>query len=419
MDDILFENEVALVLIMKNESRYIKEWLEYHYRIGVDKFYIYDNDSEDRSELLRVLEPWIQSGIVDLETISGVRRQMPAYNDAILNHRFDCRYMGFLDADEFIYVKNGKTLPEFLKDHFAVNPYIAGLGINWRMFGSSGRNFYEPIDVIERFTMRAEDKYGDNEQIKTIANPRMINYLETPHSAEYVFGSSCTDEHGNVIRYFLNQINTNDLIQCNHYYIKSLEELREKMIKGRADNGKIRTAKEFDDTQLNQVEDVGLRDLWRQIKSQPLPNLKDHSQLKILNNIRTMLKPFLIPDLPSENLNGQIEKFLTCLHLIRKLDLLNDSERRQIESIILDLLRRTLIETAYSVTQAMLVVEMRKEILETKLQSAMDIISIMLSQFPKLIEIAEDVTQHFQKFYLQQIQKDLELILNWKEKFDV
>ena len=56
MKDLLFENETALVLIVKNESPYISEWLEYHYKIGVDKFYIYDNDSEDRSELMKMLE---------------------------------------------------------------------------------------------------------------------------------------------------------------------------------------------------------------------------------------------------------------------------------------------------------------------------------------------------------------------------
>ena len=47
---ILFENPIAIVACVKNESRYIEEWLDYHYRIGVDKFYIYDNDSEDRSK---------------------------------------------------------------------------------------------------------------------------------------------------------------------------------------------------------------------------------------------------------------------------------------------------------------------------------------------------------------------------------
>ena len=47
MSDVLFENEIAFTAAVKNESRYIEEWLEYHYRIGIDKSYIYNDDSEE------------------------------------------------------------------------------------------------------------------------------------------------------------------------------------------------------------------------------------------------------------------------------------------------------------------------------------------------------------------------------------
>ena len=76
---IRFENEIAFTASVKNESSYIGEWLEYHFAIGVDKFYIYNNDSEDRTELLRVLNPWIQHGTVELQDISGAGGQIPAY----------------------------------------------------------------------------------------------------------------------------------------------------------------------------------------------------------------------------------------------------------------------------------------------------------------------------------------------------
>ena len=55
-DRILFEHELAVVSILHNESRYVGEWLEYHYRLGVDKFYIYDIESEDRAELVQILK---------------------------------------------------------------------------------------------------------------------------------------------------------------------------------------------------------------------------------------------------------------------------------------------------------------------------------------------------------------------------
>ncbi|MBR1420178.1 MAG: glycosyltransferase family 2 protein [Selenomonadaceae bacterium] len=412
MDEILFENEVALVLIVKNESRYIKEWLEYHYRIGVDKFYIYDNDSEDRSELLKILDPWIQSGIVDLESVAGVRRQMPVYNDAIEKHRFDCRWMGFIDTDEFIYIKTRQNLPEFLNEHFQSKYGIAGLGINWMMFGTNGKKSYEPIDVIERFTRRAPDNHPEHLQIKTIANPRMILYIESPHHARYLMGVGCFDENSRLILEHESDTISHEKIQVNHYFQKSYEEFIKKISRGRADIGIYRDLDSELRSFLNEVEDLGLRDFWQQIKSQPLRKPIDHSSKKVLSNVREMLTPFLSKNTPSEILQGQIEKLLTCLFLVRKSDLLNESDKKNLEEVILNLLMRTLRETGFDISQAMLILSLRNNILETKFQVATDVIELMFSQIPKLIEIAEDATQHFQKFYLQQIQRDLSLILN-------
>ena len=98
---ILFENDIAVATAVKNESTYIGEWLEYHYKIGVDKFYVYNNDSEDRSELEKVLEPWIQKNVVEYFQLPGLLSQIPAYIDAIKRFRFDCKYLGFIDCDEF------------------------------------------------------------------------------------------------------------------------------------------------------------------------------------------------------------------------------------------------------------------------------------------------------------------------------
>jgi len=55
-----FNNTISIVAMVKNESEYIKEWLEYHMLVGVDKFVIYDNNSDDN--LKEILQPYINSG---------------------------------------------------------------------------------------------------------------------------------------------------------------------------------------------------------------------------------------------------------------------------------------------------------------------------------------------------------------------
>ena len=52
----------AIVAIVKNEAPYIAEWIDYHKKIGIEKFYIYNNDSTDN--LVEVLRKYIDEGSV-------------------------------------------------------------------------------------------------------------------------------------------------------------------------------------------------------------------------------------------------------------------------------------------------------------------------------------------------------------------
>jgi len=66
-----FSNYLSVVALVKNEAEYIGEWLEYHLLQGVEKFYIYDNESTDK--LQAVLKPYIEAGIVECIYYPGKR----------------------------------------------------------------------------------------------------------------------------------------------------------------------------------------------------------------------------------------------------------------------------------------------------------------------------------------------------------
>ena len=103
IDKNLFLYDLAVVAIFKNEGRYLKEWLDYHLLAGVEHFYLYTNDSTDNYK--EVLAPYIEKNLVTLTDVPGKLMMYPAYNDAIDKYRFDCRYMAFIDLDEFVYPK--------------------------------------------------------------------------------------------------------------------------------------------------------------------------------------------------------------------------------------------------------------------------------------------------------------------------
>ena len=104
IDKNLFPHELAVVAILKNEAPYLKEWLDYHLAAGVDHFYLYDNESPDNQA--EVAKPYVEAGLVDYFFMPGKVMQMQTYNDAAKRFKFHCRYMAFIDGDEFIYPKS-------------------------------------------------------------------------------------------------------------------------------------------------------------------------------------------------------------------------------------------------------------------------------------------------------------------------
>ena len=135
VDKNLFRYDLAIVAILKNETPYLREWLDYHLLAGVEHFYLYDNDSSDNYD--EIIAPYVVAGLVTNKKFSGGSAQFAAYADAVLNYRFQCRRMAFIDLDEFIYPKSNRSIAEVI-DEILLRTSAAGLAINWQLFGSSG-----------------------------------------------------------------------------------------------------------------------------------------------------------------------------------------------------------------------------------------------------------------------------------------
>lgn len=129
--------DLSIVAIIKNEGQYIEEWVRYHIIAGVQRFYLYDNDSSDNTKI--ILKKYIDAGYVNLIPFPGIAMQLSAYNDAIDKFRYKTKYMAIIDADEFLYSCNrSMNVRETVDSIFSSYPQAGGIAVNWRMFGSSG-----------------------------------------------------------------------------------------------------------------------------------------------------------------------------------------------------------------------------------------------------------------------------------------
>ena len=231
---------LSIVAIIKNEASYIAEWIEYHLLVGVEKFYIYDNESDDN--LRDILEQYIINGIVKYKYYQGKSKQIIAYNDVLEIAKKETYWLAIIDCDEFIVPISTYTIPEFLKDF---EKYV-GVEINWVEYGSSGKKFKEDGLVIDRFKRHSMLESQVNRHVKTICNPRAVARIDCVHTAIYFEGKysvNANKEENN--KFFLDRNAVFDKIRINHYFTKSYEEYLLKRNRGRADLVELRNIEDF------------------------------------------------------------------------------------------------------------------------------------------------------------------------------
>ena len=232
--------EVAICCIAKNEDPYFEEWIDYHIEIGVSHFYIYDNEST--VPISSTLDAYIKKGLVTVELISGTKMQMAAHRHCLANYGDHCRWIAFIDVDEFIVPK---TLTGSIVDFLKPYQKFGGLGVNWLIFGSNGHLNRPERPQLESYTRRSLVNHSINTHIKSIVQPRYVKKVPNdPHHFYYHFPKYCVNENFKRIKGAFAD-HTSNKIQLNHYFVRSLDEFKMKVARGRADSNQERTVEEF------------------------------------------------------------------------------------------------------------------------------------------------------------------------------
>jgi glycosyltransferase involved in cell wall biosynthesis len=112
---------VSLCLCIKNEAKYIEDFLEHYVKQGVEHFYIVNNCSTDNTN-----EVIINSKYYNLITLIEDKTEYNIYGhtlhlkDMCNNHFYDIirketEWAIIVDIDEFMFGKNGHTIKSYIK----------------------------------------------------------------------------------------------------------------------------------------------------------------------------------------------------------------------------------------------------------------------------------------------------------------
>lgn len=210
---------LALCLRFRDEARFLEEWLTYYRAAGVDHFFLYNNFSED--EYGGVLRPYTAAGWVTLIDWPMRPASPGAENDCIARTRGRFEWVGFLDADEFVVVKDGRSILEFL-DSFGDVPAVA---LHRFHYGSDGHKT-RPLDwVIQAYTRRAAEP---DHHVKVFVRPDQVTRNRNPHNFYYKGARCAIREDGRRVFGSMARSPSTRTAWVNHYYSKSLEDYLEK-----------------------------------------------------------------------------------------------------------------------------------------------------------------------------------------------
>ncbi len=224
----------TLCAIVKNEAPYLVEWVAYHRLIGFDRIALYENDSTDATPEL--LDRMRRAQAIDAHVAWPSRNaspQLSAYWDAVRRCQTD--WLMFLDADEFLMLKRHQRVNDFLA---GFSPDVACIGVNWRLFGSSGERNFSPRPVMERFRRAAPESCGINRHVKSLFRPSAV---ETVHMhAPFLKQGRAILANGAPLDMEPQGVATTvdwSVAQVNHYFCKSSAEYRIKKARGDVHRG--------------------------------------------------------------------------------------------------------------------------------------------------------------------------------------
>ncbi|MFP7569480.1 glycosyltransferase family 2 protein [Marivita sp. S2033] len=242
----------AIVTTMKNEGPFILEWLAYHRAIGFDDILVYTNDCTDGTDtMLKMLQekglvqhrenPFRDSGLKPQHAALQASEDEPVIKTA--------KWVTCIDVDEFINIKTGDGTLDAL---FAAVPDANMIAMTWRLFGNNDVHEFKDQPITEQFLRSAPEfarkphqAWGFKTLFQNIGlfkklgvhrpkglNPQLweeINWVNgsgqpLPREMYRNGWRSTTETYGY------------DLVQLNHYAVRSAESFLVKRDRGRVNH---------------------------------------------------------------------------------------------------------------------------------------------------------------------------------------
>ncbi|KAK7250476.1 hypothetical protein RIF29_32944 [Crotalaria pallida] len=204
--------ELCVCTMVWNQAHAIKEWIMYHAWLGVQRWFIYDNNSDDHiEELVRELN--LKGFNVSLNTWPWIKTQEAGFSHCALRAKEECKWVGFFDVDEFFYFPrkfnnrhDGENSLRSMVANFSNSNSVAEIRTACHSFGPSGLNSPPKRGVTIGYNCRLRL----SERHKSFVRPNLLDksLMNLVHHFELRegFGFEDMDERDVVINHYKYQV---------------------------------------------------------------------------------------------------------------------------------------------------------------------------------------------------------------------
>ena len=230
------EIKIAICTIGKKENLYVKEYIDYYIKLGVDKIFIYDDNDLNSEKIADCIDNKYQGYIKIYQNKKDklFYNQSEAFTNCYQNIKEIFDWVLMIDMDEYLFINKDELKTYLLKPIFNKCDFIK---FHWVHPTDNNHLYYENKSLFERF----KPPYKKSIFIKSIIRGNISNLKYLVHSP-YIspFRNISCNNVGKIIKNddinyeYIDKINI-DKAFIIHFNYKSTEEFIKKYKRGYSD----------------------------------------------------------------------------------------------------------------------------------------------------------------------------------------
>ncbi|CAI9785196.1 unnamed protein product [Fraxinus pennsylvanica] len=190
--------ELCVCTMVWNQASALREWIMYHAWLGVERWFIYDNNSDDGiEEVIRELD--LEDYNVTRHVWPWIKTQEAGFSHCVLRAKDECNWVSFMDVDEFFYF-----------------PYSTPRHKRFRKLGYAGQN------SLSTLVANVSSSSRSIAEIRTSCHSFGPSGLNSPPSKGVTVGYTCRlqspERHKSILR--PDALDTSLLNVVHHFHLR-------------------------------------------------------------------------------------------------------------------------------------------------------------------------------------------------------